>query len=119
MQENHPNLPPLCAMLSTFPDPIPSSFIAHNLRQSLGSVALVRADNLPINQLLVGVSRIDDEAPISDGKSREARARPELITPAAAHKVRTAGDAVVGCVRRGVAGHVVGARGQGAGVEGE
>jgi len=103
-------------------NPLPHQNGDLNLRQVLGSVALVRLNNLSASQLLVGVGRVKDLLVANNGESLETLASAELTAPGAADGEGTALDVLVGLGAGWVAGDLVGAGGGGGavvGVDGE
>lgn len=93
-----------------------------NLRQVLGSVALVGLNDLAAGQLLVGVGRVEDLLAADNRKSLETRIRTELAAPGASDGEGSALNVLVSGVAGWVAGDLVGASSWGAavvGVDGE
>lgn len=66
-----------------------------NLRQVLGSVALVRLDGGAVGQLLVGVGRVEDLLVADNRQGLESVALAELAAPVAADGEGTALDVLV------------------------
>lgn len=70
-----------------------------HLRQPLGSIALIRLDRHPVDQLRILVRRPYDHPIPDDRQSREALARSKLARPRTADHIITAGYLGVRCVR--------------------
>lgn len=94
----------------------PNLHILAHLRQILRRIALIRLDNLPINQLLIRIRRINNRLPLDHRKRLKAVSGPKLSAPVAADCESAALLVVVAGAGGRCAGHSVGAGGGGSGL---
>lgn len=114
-QSFHINVHPLPPAPPYFNLPLPCS--SHPLRQILRRIALIRAYNLPTNQLLIRIRRINNRPPLHHRQRLEPIPSPKLPAPVAADGEGATLDIVVACAGSGISAYGVGAGcGSGAGV---